>query len=178
MNYIYVFFSDVSGISCDKVVVISIIGKSACNSFGLKVKTVGRVIPPRDINEDQEVNSNKRIKIEFTGLIIYLQCVIEGSYDEENQIVYLHMCSPLDTDTLVKKYAEIRKNCETDRHCDDFLAVYDEIKSTFARYLLLLFHVSHIVVLSHPGCTLDTNYIQYFKAIDSLRYILIFDVCK
>ncbi|CAG9862883.1 unnamed protein product [Phyllotreta striolata] len=139
---------DVSGISSDKVVVISIIGKSAYKSYGLKIKSIGRVIPSQDV-KDQE-------------------CVIEGSYDEESQTIYLHMCSPLDTDSLIKHYNEIRDKCESERNCDDFLAVYDDIKSMFARYLLFLFHVSHIIILSHPGSTLDTNYIQYFKAMDSL----------
>ncbi|CAG9835295.1 unnamed protein product [Diabrotica balteata] len=140
---------DVSGISCDKVVVVSIIGKSPYNLSGLKVKSIGRVIAQKENTDDQE-------------------CVIDGSYDEENQIVYLHMSSPLDADLFVNEYSAIQKKCEADRKCDDFLAVYDEIKSIFARYLLLIFHISHIVILSHPTCTVDTNYIQYFKAIDSL----------
>ncbi|XP_056646647.1 nonsense-mediated mRNA decay factor SMG8 [Diorhabda sublineata] len=140
---------DVSGISCDKIVVVSIIGKSSYNSLGLKVKSIGRVISSKEYANGQE-------------------CVIEGSYDEENQIVYLHMCTPLDADYFVKEYSNISKKCEILCGCDDFLAVYDEIKSIFARYLVLLFHISHIVILSHPVCNVDTNYIQYFKAVDLL----------
>ncbi|KRT81522.1 hypothetical protein AMK59_5082 [Oryctes borbonicus] len=51
----------------------------------------------------------------------------------------------------------------------DFLFVYNDVKCSFAKILLVLFYVSHIVVLNHPSCNFDINYIQYFKALDSLR---------
>lgn len=75
----------------------------------------------------------------------------------------------LDTDILIGHYKELSEKCEAERNCDDFLAVYDEVKSGFARALLLLFHISHVVVLSHPGSIIDISYIQYFKAVDTLR---------
>ncbi|KAF2880700.1 hypothetical protein ILUMI_25471 [Ignelater luminosus] len=132
----------------DKVVIISIIGKSAYNS-GLKVKSIGRIFSP-NINKTEEF-------------------AIEGFYDEENQIIYLHVHSLLDTDALVKHYDSLIKRCLEENKSDDFLTIYNEIKSTFACILLVLFYVSHIVVLSHPSSTFDVNYIQYFKAIDQIR---------
>lgn len=88
------------------------------------------------------------------------------------------MQSLLDTDVLMKYYQKLWDEAE-DRDSIQFFNIYDEVKSNFARYLLFLFHISHIVVLSHPGSTFDTSYIQYFKAIDSLRYVYIFlDVFK
>lgn len=75
----------------------------------------------------------------------------------------------MDTDLLIKHYSDLVERCNNERKCDDFLVINDEIKSSFARALLLLIHVSHIVVLSHPGWTFDTNWIQYFKAVDALR---------
>jgi protein SMG8 len=139
---------DVSGVNCDKVVVVSIVGKTPCNSMGLKVKSVGRV---------------------FTaGCKTSEECFIEGCYDEENQIIYLHLHSLLDTDLLIKRYESLVERCNNERKCDDFLVINDEIKSSFARALLLLIHISHIVILSHPGWTFDTSYIQYFKAVDNL----------
>lgn len=52
---------------------------------------------------------------------------------------------------------------------EDFLANYDGVKSLFCRYFLYLLYISHIVILSHPGSSFDTSYIQYFKALDILR---------
>ncbi|CAG9823382.1 unnamed protein product [Phaedon cochleariae] len=140
---------EVPGITGDKVVIISIIGKTPYNSSGLKIQSIGRIIPTLDQKDLAE-------------------CSIEGSYDQENQIVYLHLYSLLDADAFLRNYQQLCEECITERNCDDFLAIYDEVKSSFARYLLLLFHISHIVVLSHPTATMDTNYIQYFKAVDTL----------
>lgn len=69
----------------------------------------------------------------------------------------------------MKHYDNLVKHCLEENKSDDFLTIYNEIKSTFACILLVLFYVSHIVVLSHPSATFDVNYIQYFKAIDQLR---------
>lgn len=100
---------------------------------------------------------------------MFLQCSIECYYDEENQIVYLHLKSLLDSNEFVQRYESLAEHIKAARDNDDFLTVYDEIKSSFARALLLLFYVSHIVILSQPGSTFDISYIQYFKAVDSLR---------
>ncbi|KAJ8961200.1 hypothetical protein NQ318_008883, partial [Aromia moschata] len=135
---------ELQGVSSDKVVVISVVGKSAYNAFGLKVKSIGRVLAT-DNNEELMDYTTKK-----------------------NQIIYLHLQSLLDTDTIIKQYKHLSEKCELERNCTDFLAVYDEVKSSFARALLFLLYISHIVVLSHPGSTFDTSYIQYFKAVDTL----------
>lgn len=97
------------------------------------------------------------------------QLTIEGFYDEENQIIYLHLHSLLDTDALIKHYDNLCKRFESELNCDDFLSVNDVIKSSFTKALFLLLYVSHIVVVSHPGSTFDTNYIQYFKTVEVIR---------
>lgn len=134
-----------------KVVVISIIGKSAYSSFGLKVKPLGKVF-----------EFHKETKAE---------CVIEGSYDDERQIIYLHLSSLLDTDSFIEHYIELSERCKEQNKNTDFLTIYNEVKSSSARAFLLLFHISHIVILSHPGHSLDfdINYIQIFKSLDSIR---------
>ncbi|CAH0557875.1 unnamed protein product [Brassicogethes aeneus] len=132
----------------EKVVVISILGKSAYNALALKTKCIGK-----SFTSFSKKNN---------------ECSIEGWYDEENQIIYLHLRSLLDTDCLIENYEKIKRKVEEEKNCNDFLAVNDEIKSFFARSLHLLLYISHIVILSHPGNTFDTNYIQHFKAIESL----------
>lgn len=141
--------SELQGVSIDKIVIISVVGKRPYLSAGPKIKSLGRILVSDEFSEDEEF-------------------VINGAYDEENQIINLHLCSLLDSDFLIKYYKEITEKVETKLCADDFLAVHDEIKSSFARALFFLFYASHIVVFYHPGYTLDTNYIQYFKAVDSL----------
>ncbi|KAK9887374.1 hypothetical protein WA026_022311 [Henosepilachna vigintioctopunctata] len=140
---------DVTNCSNDKVVVIAIIGKSAFNVHGLKVRVLGQVFSSGIRRSTFETEHS-----------------IEGYYDEETQIVYLHAHTLLDTDCLMKHYESL---CERLKNEDvDFLTVNDEIRNSFAKVMLFLLYVSHIVILSHPGSTLDTNYIQYFKALTSL----------
>ncbi|KAK4880354.1 hypothetical protein RN001_008500 [Aquatica leii] len=133
----------------DKVVVISVIGKSAYNG-SLKVKSICRMFSSETIDRIEEHE-------------------IQAYYDKDHQIVYLHVYTLLDTDILMKHYDALVKRCREENKSDDFLTVCNEIKSSFARILLMLFYISHIVVLSHPSSTFDVNYIQYFKAIDQLR---------
>lgn len=83
--------------------------------------------------------------------------------------MYLHLRSLLDSSEFVQHYEDLANKSKVTKDSDDFLTVYDEVKSSFARALLLIFHISHIVVLSHPSHTFDISYIQYFKAVDSLR---------
>lgn len=149
----------------DKIVVVSIFGRSPYNAFGLKVRCVGRPFASSSNKSDEEVNN---FIASGSTEINFLQCYIECYYDEENQVVYMHLKSLLDSSEFVKHYETLAERMKTTK-TDDFLTIYDEIKSSFARALLLLFYVSHIVILSHPGYTFDTSYIQYFKAIDNLR---------
>lgn len=140
---------ELQGVSIDKVVVISVVGKRPYISVGPKIKSLGRIFVSKEFPEDQEF-------------------VIDGAYDEENQIVYLHLSSLLDSDFMIQYYKQLCDKWETKLYDNDFLAVYDEVKSTFARACFLVFYISHIVVFYHPGYTLDTNNIQYFKAVDVL----------
>ncbi|KAL1497183.1 hypothetical protein ABEB36_008182 [Hypothenemus hampei] len=130
------------GILSNKVVVISIIGKSSLNSLGLKVKSIGRIFPTTNHKSNE--------------------CYIRGSYDEEHEVLYLHLYSLLDTDVLIEKLIDDSTASE------DFLAMNDKVKSSFCRHMLFLIYLSHIVILSHPNTSFDTNYIQYFKALDVL----------
>lgn len=75
----------------------------------------------------------------------------------------------LDTSVFVQHYQDLSERTNDAKTSDDFLTIYDEIKSSFARSLLLLFYISHVVILSQPGHIFDVNYVQYFKAADNLR---------
>ncbi|KAL3280595.1 hypothetical protein HHI36_003827 [Cryptolaemus montrouzieri] len=140
---------ELSSSSTDKIIVISIVGKTAFSSNGLKVKDLGRMFTSGTRRNNSESEHT-----------------IEGYYDEENQIVYLHAHTLLDTDCLVKHYESICERFKNEEY--DFLSINDEIKNNFAKVFLFLLYVSHIVILSHPGSTFDTNYIQYFKALTAL----------
>lgn len=69
----------------------------------------------------------------------------------------------------MKQYYNLVETLKKNETSTDFLSVYNEIKSSYARALLLLFHISHIVILSQPGYTFDLNYLQIFKSLDTIR---------
>lgn len=140
---------ELQGAAVDKVVIISVVGKRPYNAFGPKIKSLGRISVSKDVIDDQEF-------------------VVDGAYDEENQIVYLHSFTLLDSDYLIKHYKQLFQKWDTKLSSNDFLSFYDEVKSSFARVCFLLFFISHILVFYHPGSTLDINYIQYFKAVNTL----------
>ncbi|XP_017784295.1 PREDICTED: protein SMG8 isoform X2 [Nicrophorus vespilloides] len=129
----------------EKIVVVSIIGKTAYNSKGLKLKALGRMFT----SPDKRTN----------------ECTIEGYYDEKHQIIYLHVHSLLDTDNFIKNYSSLEEKCDMS---NDFLTIFDQVKSSYAKTMFTLFYISHIVIISQPSYTFDTNYIQYFKAMESM----------
>ncbi|CAH1122260.1 unnamed protein product [Ceutorhynchus assimilis] len=146
------------GIDSDKVVIVSIIGKSAFNASGLKIKSIGRIFP---LGEDERPNKT----------------CIKGSYDEKRQIVYLHLFSLLDTDVFIESIGGFSDDEDVPEDFD-FLSAYDEIQSEFSKYLLFLLYVSHIIIVSHPGSSFDTSYIQYFKAVDALSQKILGKICN
>lgn len=77
----------------------------------------------------------------------------------------------LDTQCFINNFDEMFSKYDEEDPSSDFLSLYNEIKCSFAKTLLILFYVSHIVVLNHPNCNFDINYIQYFKALDSFRFV-------
>lgn len=137
--------SEIASASTDKIIVISIIGKSCLGTNGLKLKSIGRMFASSSFDIEQ-IN-------------------IEGYYDEENQILYLHVISLLDSDILIKHYQNLVDGAVEDDDFKDFLAINDEIKNKCVKVFLFLLHLSHIIILSHPSSTFDTSYIQSFKAL-------------
>ncbi|ENN78691.1 hypothetical protein YQE_04863, partial [Dendroctonus ponderosae] len=121
---------------------------------GLKMKSIGRLFP---------------LEGRPPG-----ETLIKGSYDEQHRIIYLHLYSLFDTDILLEKLEELYR----DKGCfEDFLETNNDIKTSFCRYCLLLFYISHIVILSHPGTSFDNSYIQCFKALDLLSKKMFEEIC-
>lgn len=52
-----------------------------------------------------------------------------------------------------------------------FLTVWTDLKYKYARAVLFLFLVSHVLIVAHPVHVFDLSYIQLFKAVDSVRLV-------
>ena len=50
-----------------------------------------------------------------------------------------------------------------------YLSVWADMKYRYARALMFLFTVSHILVISHPTHIFDISYVHLFRALDVMR---------
>lgn len=74
----------------------------------------------------------------------------------------------------MKNYQKLLDQCTNSEEYDegyvpDFNTIYNEVKNSYAKAMLLLFHISHIIVISQPGSTFDISYLQTLKAIELAR---------
>ncbi|KAL4704775.1 hypothetical protein ACJJTC_018286, partial [Scirpophaga incertulas] len=102
---------------------------------------------------------------------------IECHWDERRSILYLHAVTYLDTVRLAELAANLDENSkstEKDADASHWLVASGELAADSCRTMALLFHLCHIVVLSHPTPVFDMGYLQLFKAIDAYRYMVFF----
>lgn len=55
-----------------------------------------------------------------------------------------------------------------------FLMAWSSLKLAYARSLLVLFSVSHLLLLCHPTHVFDISYIHLFRTLDAIRYVFVF----
>ncbi|XP_047108247.1 nonsense-mediated mRNA decay factor SMG8 isoform X1 [Schistocerca piceifrons] len=139
-----------------KVAVVSFFGKSPISARGCKAglidEILGKQIFHKSLLEDPDVDKNNL-------------CDIEGYYDTNQRVVYLHLRGVFDVHSLVKMYDTFSRDMEQ----KGYLSVWAELKYHYARALLFLFAVSHILVVYHPTHAFDISYVHLFRALDVVR---------
>ncbi|KAK7791770.1 hypothetical protein R5R35_012316 [Gryllus longicercus] len=141
-----------------KIVIISVFGKTSFLASGCKSGILDNLIG-RQIFQSSLSDHNIFVNDD-------LMCDIEGYYDRNQQVIFLHLQGVFDISTLVKFCGE-----EFLKDVDEkgFLPVWAEMKHSYAKALLFLFLVSHILIIHHPTCIFDTSYIYLFRALDTIR---------
>ncbi|XP_013167948.1 PREDICTED: protein SMG8 [Papilio xuthus] len=97
---------------------------------------------------------------------------IQCFWDERKGILYLHAITYLDTKrlaTLVADLDEDSKCSVKDADAAHWLVAAGELAIESCRAMALIFHLSHIVILSLPTPVFDLGYLQLFEAIDGYR---------
>ncbi|XP_023316566.1 protein SMG8 [Trichogramma pretiosum] len=135
----------------ENVVVVSIFGKSTYKAKSDKSKMVNSILVPA-INEHPTIDNEAMFEI-------------EGYFDQRVNAVFLHLKGCFDAYTLSKQYNQFVENMEK----KDFLHAWANMKDKYSRALLTLFHISHILILTHPTHTFDYSYIPLFKALEIVR---------
>ncbi|XP_012940822.2 protein smg8 [Aplysia californica] len=136
------------------ICIVAVIGKGRLNPFSSKATPLNPLI-------DRDV---------FHGTEGYLkEKIIEGSvecfYDADSKVMYAHLVSHYDVSVLVQQ-------CQQLDHVDNSKNLYtvlQEEELRHAQHLLMLFSLSHIVLLCHPGGAFDLAYLKLFHTIDSIR---------
>ncbi|XP_064642230.1 nonsense-mediated mRNA decay factor SMG8-like isoform X2 [Lineus longissimus] len=142
----------------EKVCVVSIVGKSALSYSRCKASMLNPIFNMDMFgNTSQDTNGNRSED--------HSQFLIEGYYDSQKRVVYLHMISPYDTFTL----AELCKKVEKDVEDQGFHKAWYEQDHKYAKALLFIFSVSHIILLSQPGSSFDISYVRLFRTLDTIR---------
>ncbi|XP_011865598.1 PREDICTED: protein SMG8 isoform X1 [Vollenhovia emeryi] len=134
-----------------KVVIVSVFGKSQYRAKGCKTDMLNSILQLNLLDEpemDQQSWSE-----------------IEGYYNPKERTVYLHLRGFLDAHALVAEYDKFTENQER----KDFLSVWAHMRDKYARALLVLFHISHVMVLTHPTHIFDYSYVHLFRAMDIVR---------
>ncbi|CAG5125028.1 unnamed protein product, partial [Candidula unifasciata] len=137
-----------------KICVVSIFGKSRHNPFCSKASLLNPVID-RDIF--QGTDGFLKRQIEDGNLECY--------YDSDSKVVYMHLLSCYDISILADKCQKFAENASA----QEFYTWCQEEDLRHAKALLLLFTLSHLVLLYHPGSTFDLSYLKLFRILDTLR---------
>lgn len=90
---------------------------------------------------------------------------IQALYDSENHLLILHLVSCLDSDILLS----VVKKHERLIHEQGLPVFWSHVNCDLSRCLLLIFLVSHVILISTPTLQFDLNYIELFKSCESLR---------
>ncbi|KAL2714327.1 nonsense-mediated mRNA decay factor SMG8 isoform X3 [Vespula squamosa] len=134
-----------------KVVIVSVFGKSQYRMKGCKTDMLSSILQVDLLNEPT---------VDETSM-----CEIEGYHNVKDKTVYLHLRGFLDSHTLLSEYDRFVEK----QDCKDFLSVWAHMRHKYARALLVLFHISHVIILTHPTHTFDYSYIHLFRAMDIVR---------
>ena len=87
--------------------------------------------------------------------------------DRSKNVIYLHLESYNDCNDLIELF-------ETKTAEDiELFELFQTEQTKFIRALLLLFSISHIVIVSNPTCSFDISYIRLFRIVDIFRNKLI-----
>ncbi|GIX84218.1 protein smg8 [Caerostris darwini] len=137
----------------EKVCVVSIIGKTSLECPDFKEHLIAESL-------NREIFQHHEKKEKREG-----DCAVKAYYDEDKHTLFLLMTGISDTIFFMDQLNAM----ESDLKVKSFLEVWSEVHYHFAKTLLMVFCMSHIIIITHPRATFDESYIHLFKALDAMR---------
>ncbi|GAB6031120.1 hypothetical protein CHUAL_007928 [Chamberlinius hualienensis] len=142
----------------DKICVVSIFGKSDYRSRNCKASLIDSLLQRNVFQTPIRSATHHHSPEELAE-------EIEGFYDEENQIIYLHLIGVFDSCDFINTCKTLSSQIES----KGFLSSWADMKYTQAKALLFLFSITHIMLIVHPTTTFDVGYVHLFRTIDGIR---------
>ncbi|ODN03335.1 Protein SMG8 [Orchesella cincta] len=101
--------------------------------------------------------------------------ILEGFYNEDESVLFLHIEGfAFDAASCVEACQELRSSMQE----SGFLSLWSSFNTKYCRWLLLLFSLSHIMIMSESGSSFDTSYLSLFRALDIVRQDVLSCVSK
>ncbi|XP_054712985.1 nonsense-mediated mRNA decay factor SMG8-like [Uloborus diversus] len=138
----------------EKVCVISVIGKSALNASQFKEHVIAEALNRHIFQTDEEKRGKSTTK-----------CDVNGYYDVPSRSIFLQMQGINDSDVLLNTCREM----EDELKVKSFLEVWSDIHFDYAKILLMLFCISHIIIVVHPTVCFDLSYVYLFRSLETMR---------
>ncbi|CAG7698435.1 unnamed protein product [Allacma fusca] len=92
---------------------------------------------------------------------------IDGFYSEDERILFLHLQGSSDPSSFLQEWEVASQKLKSKEV--GFSEIWADIKAKYCRSLLLVFSLSHVILVSSPGSYFDTSYIHLFRIIDTVR---------
>jgi protein SMG8 len=146
-----------------EVVVISLIGKSQLFDGRSKAWKLNSLLGKDVFHADDSQTTNENSNIN-----------IQTYHDIKNRIIYINLNSIYDTNTTIEILNKLNNsNIDDDdllfNKNDNFFDIWQKEKLIYMRAILLIFSVSHLIVISNPSCEFDVNLIRFLRIIDMFR---------
>jgi len=94
---------------------------------------------------------------------------IDTYHDTKNKVIYIHLESIYDTNNALEILFENSNIKSESDQSKTFFEIWENEHIKYLRSILLLFSISHIVIISSPSCEFDIGYIRFFRIIETLR---------
>lgn len=91
--------------------------------------------------------------------------------DKSKNVIYLHLESFNDCNDLMSLFEGKLSSQASAEEIDEteLFELYQKEQTKFIRALLLIFSISHIIVVSNPTCSFDISYVRLFRIVDIFR---------
>lgn len=138
----------------EKVCVVAVVGKSNYNAKSCKASVIDDLV-------QRQVFQNWKFEEKDT----YTECELECYYSVSTQVLYVHLIGIFDAYNV----SVMCKKISTELSEKGYLHVFSSMKFKYAKALLMLFSISHIVLVIHPGSSFDVTYLHLFRTLDTVR---------